>query len=149
MANTLKIDGFKSLILNSNINVEVGIFLNATYKGRAYDLSEIKAVCDEGKVRIALYRFIPEDRKNEADGLNNIVLATTFQGRYRAVGISQLSKVHAKATKFYRMGDDLEILVSKEAEDAINSLKDARIQIARAEPGLDMPREYLTDFSLN
>lgn len=92
---------------------------------------------------MAVLRFDPEDRKYTEGGLNHIVLATTFGGIYRSTGVSHISKIHAKGTKFFRMGDDLEIIVERTAEEAIESIREYCREIEEAIAGRDIPPDYL------
>ena len=143
MSNVLRIEGRKSPIINTGINVEAGIFLSALYQDNKYDLRFIHAAGVDGKISLAVLRFDPENRKYTKGGLNHIVLATTFGGNYRATGVSRISKVDARNTEFYRLGDDLEIIVDATAEEAIESIKGLAHEIERAVVGRDIPSDYL------
>ena len=143
MANSLKIKGMKSTIINPVLNIEIGIFLSALYNNREYNLKLIRAASVDNKISLAVLSFDPEDKKYEEGGLNHIALLTTFGGNYRATGISHISKIDPKETKFYRMGDDLEIIIDKTAEEAIESIKDCQYEIDRAELSQGIPTDYL------
>lgn len=143
MSNVLKIDGRKSFIINPELNLEIGVFLSAQYQGQSYDLRVINALGVDNKISLAVLRFDPNDRKHIKGGLNHIVLATTFGGNYRATGVSHISDIDKRGTKFYRLGDDLEIIVDRSAEEAIESIKECQREIERTNPGRDIPTDYL------
>jgi len=143
MPNILRIEGRKSPIINTGLNIEAGLFLSAEYQDRMYDLRTVVAAGIKDEISLAVLRFDPEDGKYRKGGLNHVVLMTTFGGIYRATGVSRISKVNSKESKFYKLGDDLEIVVCSEAEKAIESIKDLAYEIERAVAGRDMPLDYL------
>jgi len=112
MNNVLNIKG-------TNVNSEV--ILKATYNDRQYRNAEITGGLNVGKAAIVIH-FTPEDKKEIPGGLNRILLMTNCEGIYRATGIEKHTPDY-RNTKWYSMGNDLEIRVDAVADDVIRNLK--------------------------
>ena len=142
MDNVLKIEGKKSVIINPDLNLEIGLFISGMYKDNRYILKNISAVGSKEDISLAVLKFDLKNGKYTKDGLNDIELTTTFEGKYRAIGINHISEIGPKNFKFYSMGDDLKIIVDSNAEEAINSIKDYKYEIEQAKPGKDIPNDF-------
>lgn len=146
MANELQINGRASVIINPNINVDIGLYLSAIYKGREYDLKTVKAVSGDDGVHVAVMVFNPHDGVEIPAKSNYIVLATTFGGTYRATGICRMHG--GGRPEFSQLGDDLSIIVEESAQQAIETIRSSKPELQIQMVGVDMPTELFDAFGI-
>lgn len=124
MSNLLEIDGRKTEIINNSLEVPVGLFFYAKYKGEGFDMRAIAGFCNpEGYAESAIISFTRENKDYSPDKLNYIVLSTDLRETYKATGIMIPPCPHQDG-KFYNMGDDLEIKLTDNAQEAIEVIRD-------------------------
>lgn len=123
MANVMSIDGKSSVIVNPNLNIEMGLFLTAEYQGRQFEIRRVLGFEHEGKISSGILQFNSEDRRETEDRLNYILVMTDFDEVYRATGVSSFPTFTGEKPSFYRMGDDLEIKMSESAKQGIKSVR--------------------------
>jgi hypothetical protein len=121
-SNLLRIEGRESIIVNTQMQPQIGLFVYSEYQGKQYPLKSILALDED--IALAILRFDREDRKIVAGDLNHILVMTSVgNGIYRALGVERLpEKEVARKVVWHRIGEP-KILVAASAEEALSSIK--------------------------
>ncbi len=134
MSNILKIQGVTiggGYFENSDCIIEKSLLA-------VYQETVFKLISFAGNFSIeppqAGFFFLREDEKRTEGELNYIVVSTKQDGKYKAEGIINLECPHKSTPEdFYNFGDNLEIIVDKEAEEAIELMKKDGPEIEKQE----------------
>lgn len=114
MNNILNIEGHRTGIINPSTGYDLD--LRALYKNTTYDFSNVT-----GAPEAMVLHFSLQDKLFVPDELNVVLLMTAGNGHYRSTGLVRYDKGDGKP-QFYSLGDDLEIIVSPSADQAIREL---------------------------
>ncbi len=90
--------------------------LSAEYKGKKYVISKVT-----GASSAYILHFFPQDEKFVPHELNIILLMTTGNGKYRALGMSEYDTGDGKP-EWYSLGDDLEVKLEDSVDKAIRGI---------------------------